>query len=591
MVRDDEMATHGQVVLVNDLQLLNSRVVAAQVVAHRVGQTVGGEEQAQCAVDLLRAGYERFQLLRKSVAEGEPLAEYYHRSVFRLVSVQQVVSYLEAHEWKADARLTPWVLRKYKAFMQSQLAEDAFTVCRKVETRNLNKVAKPGALYAAVASERVMAKRHNYHEVEPKMHEEPFGKGLSVPDDFWRFRKGKEDPADLPLREISGFSEKTPWYTCTPERFAVQHADLELFALLKHLEGWAEWSKSLQKTWLGCFLNAPILIRRVVPRLPTPWCFAIGDIFGTASIVVPAREVRVGESNDQRFFVPDLGSSIKFEAITNLDHSEGRCRQLGNMPSSRASGHRAYLSSRRCGLWRQASPSICSSSHRRTTSGTSRSPSFRSWPTSSASKASGRTRLSSRPCSRWCPRAWAARRFSRDSRFCASSKAKFCTMFSSALNACACLTACCSSRSHIWTPSPSHMASTAQGSSRRHSRAIRCLTTSKASREKCEAKLSVPTSTIEQEKARKLCPPGSYVRRNLRDGGWAGHFAPYRRVSALWAVHGELGAMLHVLRLLWLQYLQHHGLPHSSCSVAGLLDAGAAQPAQRASGVASSFGA
>lgn len=71
--------------------------------------------------------------------------------MFRLVSVQQAVSYLEAQEWKADARLTSWVLRKHTALLQSQIAQDEFNVCRRVETMNLNKVAKPGALYAAVA--------------------------------------------------------------------------------------------------------------------------------------------------------------------------------------------------------------------------------------------------------------------------------------------------------------------------------------------------------------------------------------------------------------------------------------------------------
>jgi hypothetical protein len=42
-------------------------------------------------------------------------------------------------------------------------------------------------------------------------------------------------------------------------------------------------------------------------------------------------------------------------------------------------------------------------------------------------------------------------------------------------------------------------------------------------------------------------------------------------VSALWVNRGELGAMLHVLKLLWQQYLQHHGLDDSDCWVTGLL--------------------
>lgn len=126
-----------------------------------------------------------------------------------------------------------------------------------------------------------MARRHKYHGVEPNMHEEPFGKGLRVPDDFWRFPKGKEDPADLSLRTIIVLGEAALAHLHTG---ALRSAACRLGAVrvAQALGGSAEWWQSLQKTWVGCYLNAPILIRRVVPRLPAPWCFAIGDIFGTA---------------------------------------------------------------------------------------------------------------------------------------------------------------------------------------------------------------------------------------------------------------------------------------------------------------------
>lgn len=113
----------------------------------------------------------------------------------------------------------------------------------------------------------------------------------------------------------------------------------------------------------------------------------------------------------------------------------------------------------------------------------------------------------------------------------------------------------------------------------------------RAKRKKGEAKLSVPGSTNEQEQSRKLCPPSSYVWRNLRDGGSASHFAPYRRVSVLWAFMGSSARCCMCCASFGFQYLQDRGLPHSACSVAGLLGAGNAQPAQSASGDASSSGA
>ena len=104
-------------------------------------------------------------------------------------------------------------------------------------------------------------------------------------------------------------------------------------------------------------------------------------------------------------------------------------------------------------------------------------------------------------------------------------------------------------------------------------------------------------STIPQAEAKRWLPPGCSIWRGVSKCNWNGHYAPYPRCSALWADHGEQGALLQVLRLLWSDYLEHNGMHVGDCPIAGLFGGGvceagtdAAAASTAASGSSSSSG-
>jgi hypothetical protein len=70
------------------------------------------------------------------------------------------------------------------------------------------------------------------------------------------------------------------------------------------------------------------------------------------------------------------------------------------------------------------------------------------------------------------------------------------------------------------------------------------------------------TSDVSQEDAKRLIPPGSSIWRGLYKRLWCGHCPPARRISAPWdGPGGQAAALQSVVQRLWLQHMEHNGLP------------------------------
>ena len=79
---------------------------------------------------------------------------------------------------------------------------------------------------------------------------------------------------------------------------------------------------------------------------------------------------------------------------------------------------------------------------------------------------------------------------------------------------------------------------------------------------------------ITQPELKVYCPPGGSVweSRCKLVGGWNGALPPNPRMSCSGAAAGShRDAGFSVIRRLWQQYLDKHGLPRSACPVDGLL--------------------
>ena len=66
----------------------------------------------------------------------------------------------------------------------------------------------------------------------------------------------------------------------------------------------------------------------------------------------------------------------------------------------------------------------------------------------------------------------------------------------------------------------------------------------------------LPDTDIPQTEAKQYIPPTASIWRGMTNGSWNGHLPGHTRVSALWARHGEQGAMRDVIRRLWTQWCE-----------------------------------
>lgn len=83
-------------------------------------------------------------------------------------------------------------------------------------------------------------------------------------------------------------------------------------------------------------------------------------------------------------------------------------------------------------------------------------------------------------------------------------------------------------------------------------------------------RLALPIEAPTQAEAKAIAPPGAHIWRELVRGGWAVHYAPYRRFSSSWKIYGAKGAAVRCLQYAWALYMDDHGLDH--CPVQGLME-------------------
>ena len=74
--------------------------------------------------------------------------------------------------------------------------------------------------------------------------------------------------------------------------------------------------------------------------------------------------------------------------------------------------------------------------------------------------------------------------------------------------------------------------------------------------------------SIPQSDAKKWTPPGASIWKDNTRGGWCGHMPPRRRIGSHEGI--ETASMEKVIRKLWSQFVEIHGLEISDVPVQGL---------------------
>lgn len=234
----------------------------------------------------------RFDALEARVLAGDrDLSPLYERSVFRLIPVKQLRSALSESGGKLTDDLKAFLRMKFARFMQSQVPEDGFNLCRRVETLSQNMRAPVHTLCNNMFTDGQLAKRHRFGEVQATYTTKRVGMSKLPPDAFRC--KGGFDDGDLPYGSIASNSSSTPWWKCRSEQWPSVYCDLVLMRMLPDLhKDEAEAFAKLSDRWLSCLLRGSHVVRRIskpiAAELPEAWFFALGHDMDSACLLWPA---------------------------------------------------------------------------------------------------------------------------------------------------------------------------------------------------------------------------------------------------------------------------------------------------------------
>ena len=267
--------------------------------------------------DTLQALQRDFDNFEKLIQEDRANLEYLRtRSLFQIRPVQHLCRCLKVEGWKVTGRMQSTLATIHTRVMATQAIEDGFHTCRDTETKALSKQAVSRTCYEKLLSSAVLTKRHHFQV--PSIEGIPTPRAERIPDEYFKANwvlEGKphlrEEP--LPYMNIIGFGAPN-WYSSRAQDLPVPHADCSLLDLAStygqtHL---------LPNAWLNMFFQGHhLLVRRKKP-VEGPWCFVLGSVPGSASMVWEAVEVEV-KSAHHKVFEPAVGrDKARWEVILDL---------------------------------------------------------------------------------------------------------------------------------------------------------------------------------------------------------------------------------------------------------------------------------
>ena len=260
-----------------------------------------------------------FEKLQARVLDGATEhKELVDRSIFKLMPVQQLLQALRQTGGAVTQDLRQFLQHKFARFMQSQVAEDGFNICRKVETLAQNKKAPVQTLCMTMFSDGLLAKRHHFCEVEGSYTSHRMG-FTSFPDDAFEASM-QRPPGDPVYSDIASASAKTDWWKCKSHSLPAVYADLALLRML--YEDTAFTAQDLSSRWMSMLLRGNQLVKRlskpVAAGAADTWYFAMGDSLGSACLLWPAVQHCLPGCPAATYFIPAVLDKPVFSVVVNM---------------------------------------------------------------------------------------------------------------------------------------------------------------------------------------------------------------------------------------------------------------------------------
>ena len=534
----------------------------------------GQDQQRKIGMQQFVMDHENFQQLRREQARtpSDVKSDLLRRSLWSTPIVEHLwLSFVESGKDMTPA-LAQQLASRHHRFLQSQLVEDGFSICREREKRSLNERPAVASLMAEMCRRPVIEGRHQFSHLKVA------DWSAQPPDIDARHFPAKTSESNQLLEAITS-SKKPTWWTDHIGMMAAPIADLELVHWCQRSRG-SYW-KLLDSFWLSMLLNGENVVVRCSDAIEgyscDQWFFPLGARLGSAVLLWPADEVPLGQPASLWHMAPRSAKQLCWAAM--LDEKRWHAREfqwrspvwqvtVGKLQISQARSIKAVL------VDRKAKPLLSVAAVN----------AFWRLPTNSLQQLAQhlKVRLDEAPslfqtclalvrAVLGCTEAEAIDIVQK--RGVAMENAS--RMQEQSINAVEeGLSLLEPQEQEEFQKEKRTMKADTDGVkdfARELALAKRRNTTG-TKRQRKAKKTSLPPGEIPQDEAKKFLPAGASIWRDNLRHGWCGHFPPYKRVSARVDVFGTRGAVLEVLRALWRQALHHQGEDASNCGVEGLFD-------------------
>lgn len=241
---------------------------------------------AAAMVKLLRADQGNFLRFAYKSHEDKHISIISKRSLFRLVTVQQIWSMMDSEGFAANGKVQDWVRKRFSRVICSQIDEDAFNRQKNFGQKGYSShYSKPERSMSIPIVKRVLSTVHHYQEIEPSYSAETQGRRLAkecfVP---------KGEPQGWKSAQVVTKTSTPPWFSPSAENLGIVHADLELMAEVVKNERWGD----LGNAWLSCVVSSwHCMVMRRCDVSESPWLFGLTNFGSTAALFWPAGVQRV----------------------------------------------------------------------------------------------------------------------------------------------------------------------------------------------------------------------------------------------------------------------------------------------------------
>lgn len=210
------------------------------------------------------------------------------RSLFQLVSTEQLVLLLKNASGQVDDKLKHVVKCRLSGIGQSKVSEDANNLGRSLESSARNKGQAPTRrLWMELVDKGLTSRLYSYAEPPWRNLLAPAGAGAKMPDSMF---KPKLSKAPEWVTEIVSSKPKPSWFTSGPAGGNIVFADLRLMEVANEQHRWDVIEKGAQLSQV-C-RDAQVAIRQVGGGR---WFMCLGDVVGEVVLGWPALAVCEGD--------------------------------------------------------------------------------------------------------------------------------------------------------------------------------------------------------------------------------------------------------------------------------------------------------